>query len=290
MKKSILSLIAGAVVALASCSQSDEMPAQPQEGAQTATFTIQTPSATRGTVSGLTRYIVEAYEGATATGEPAVRNENSTGSLTLTLKKNTVYTFLFWADKGTAGVEGQTSSGYWNTADLKSVEVTSSKESDAGEAAYCSVTTFNSKEFDAHQTVELKNATAQVNFVETAGLNADNNTLVVTYSAGAKLNVATGDVEEISGAITHTFTNIAKASANTTLATNYILAPKGEQSVLNLTIKLNDEPEKYIPNVHFQQCFKTNINGEYSSFASFTFTITADDGWGTPDNSVEFPE
>lgn len=69
MKKSILSLIAGAIVALASCSQSDEMPGQPQEGEQLATFTIQTPVMTR-TAGKLGRYIVEAYEGNTATGTP----------------------------------------------------------------------------------------------------------------------------------------------------------------------------------------------------------------------------
>lgn len=95
MKKSILSLIAGAIVALASCSQSDDMPGQPQEGVQTATFTIRTPAATRGTVTGLNRYIVEAYEGSPATGTPAARVEAATGTLTLGLKKNTEYTFLF---------------------------------------------------------------------------------------------------------------------------------------------------------------------------------------------------
>lgn len=279
MKKSILSLIAGAVVALASCSQSDEMPGQPQEGVQTATFTIETPAATRSAVTDLSRYIVEAYEGTTATGIPAARVEAATGTLTLGLKKNTEYTFLFWADKGTAKTGSAASSGYWNTEDLRAVSITPGKESTAGEAAYCLAQTFSSANFEANQTVTLKNATAQVCFVETAGLSAADNKLKVTYSAGGTLNVGTGSVTDVAEAVTHTFTNIGQVTANATLATDYILAPKGEDRVLNLTIQLNTEDPKSITNVPFRQCFSTHIKGEYSSLGQFTFTVTADNEW-----------
>mgnify|MGYP006862529837 CR=1 FL=1 len=288
MKKSILSLIAGAIVALASCSQSDDMPGQPQEGVQTATFTIQTPAATRTTVTGLSRYIVEAYEGSTAMGTPAARVEEATGTLTLGLKKNTEYTFLFWADKGTPKAGSSASSGYWNTDNLKAVTITSGKESTAGEAAYCFAQTFNSANFEANKEVTLKNATAQVCFIETAGLSAADNTLEVTYSAGGKLNVGTGSVTDVAGAITHTFTNIGQATANTTLATDYILAPTGEDRVLNLTIQLNTEVPKTIPNVPFRQCFITNIKGEYSTLGRFTFSVTANDTWKDPDKDYDF--
>lgn len=290
MKKSILSLIAGAVVALASCSQSDEMPGQPQEGVQTATFTIETPAATRSAVTDLSRYIVEAYEGTTATGIPAARVEAATGTLTLVLKKNTEYTFLFWADKGTAKTGSAASSGYWNTGDLRAVSITQGKESTAGEAAYCLAQTFSSANFEANQTVTLKNATAQVCFVETAGLSAADNELKVTYSAGGTLNVGTGSVTDGTEAVTHTFTNIGQATANATLATDYILAPKGEDRVLNLTILLNTEDPKSITNVPFRQCFSTHIKGEYSSLGQFTFTVTADDEWEGTKEVKELPK
>lgn len=281
-------MIAGAVVALASCSQSDDMPGQPQEGVQTATFTIRTPAATRGAVTGLSRYIVEAYEGSTATGTPAARVEAATGTLTLGLKKNTEYTFLFWADKGRAKTESAASSGYWNTDDLKAVTITSGNESIGGQAAYCLAQTFNSADFEANKAVTLKNATAQVCFVETAGLTAANNELKVTYSAGGTLNVGTGSVTDMVGAITHTFTITGQVSANATFATDYILAPKGEDRVLNLmTIQLNTEDPKPITNVPFRQCFSTHIKGEYSSLGRFTFTITADDGW---DGTIDWKE
>ena len=286
MKKRILSLVTGAIVALASCSQSDEMPGQPQEGEQLATFTIQTPPATRSEVTGLSRYIVEAYEGNDATGEPAERAEETKGTLSLMLKKNTEYTFLFWADKGTAKTGSTASSGYWNTDDLKAVTVTSGKESTTGEAAYCFAKTFNSKDFRTNKVITLRNATAQVNFVETAGMSVVGNTLVVTYSAGATLNVGTGKVTDAAGAITHTFRNVDGFLANTILATDYILAPKGEQRMLDLTLQLNEEAPKPLTNVPFEQCFITNIRGEYSSFSQFTFTITANDEWNTPDNNV----
>ena len=284
-------MIAGAVVALASCSQSDDMPGQPQEGVQTATFTIQTPATTRGAVAGLSRYIVEAYEGTTATGTPATRVEAATGTLTLGLKKNTEYTFLFWADKGTANAGGTTGSGYWNTNDLKAVTITSGKESTAGEAAYCLTRTFNSADFEANKAVTLKNATAQVCFIEAAGLSATNNTLKVTYPTGGKLNVGTGSVTDVAGTITHTFTNIGQAAANATLATDYILAPKDEDRVFDLTIQFNSESSKPIPNVPFRQCFITNIKGKYTTqptTTDFTFTITADDTWEKPDKDYDF--
>ena len=291
MKKSILSLTAGVIAALASCSQPDEMPGQPQEGVQPATFTIRTPAATRSDATvTLTRFIIEAYEGATATGTPAVRAEAVTGTLTLTLKKNMEYTFLFWADGGTAKDEsaGTPGSGYWDAADLKAVTVTDGKESITGEAAYCIATTFNSAEFEANKAVTLRNATAQVNFVEAAGLTAaDNNTLAVTYSAGTALNVATGKVTEVTGTIIHTFTGIGQVSANTILATDYILAPKGEQRVTDLTLKLNDETPKTLTNVPFEQCYVTNIKGEYSTLGMFSFTIEADNAWTMPDNDCD---
>lgn len=288
MKKSILSLIAGAIVALASCSQSDEIPGQPQEGEQLATFTIQTPATTRADVtSSMHRFIVEAYEGSSATGEPAARVEADNGTLTLGLKKNTEYTFLFWADGGTAKTGSAESSGYWNTADLKAVTVTSGKENENGEVAYCFKTTFNSADFNTHSTVTLRNATAQVNFIEKTGLTSTSNTLAVTYSAGVTLNVGTGKVSTGTSTITHTFTGIGQISSGATLATDYILAPKDEQQMLDLTIKLNTEDPKPLTNVPFEQCFKTNITGEYSSLGQFTFTVTADDTWEKPDNEYD---
>ncbi len=287
MKKRMLLLMTGAIVALASCSQADEMSMQPQEEGQLATFTIEAPATTRATVNNLTRYIVEAYEGTSATDAPVAREESGTPSLTLTLKKNTEYTFLFWADGGTAKTETTSGSGYWNTDDLKAVSITTDKKEEVGEAAYCLATTFNSKDFETNKNVTLKNATAQVNFMETGGLITDNNTLTVWYDAAIVLNVGTGKVSEIKGVFAHTFTGIEKAAKGTILATDYLLAPLGEEHLASLQIELNKETTKTISNVPFQQSYKTNIKGEYSVSDMFTFELTADDAWEGPDK--EFP-
>ena len=294
-------MIAGVVVALASCSQADEMPGQPQEDGQLVTFNIQTPAATRAAVTDLTRYIVEAYEGSSATGTLATRVEANMGTLVVELEKNTEYTFLFWADKGTAKNEstGAISSGYWDTDDLKTVKVTSGKENSQGEVAYCLATTLNTANLTSSTQVTLRNATAQVNFVEKTGVSGSNNTLAIVYSAGATLNVGTGKVTEGTSSVAHIFTGIGPASPGATLATDYILAPKGEQRLLGVTIKFNtDDDQKTLTNVPFQQCYKTNITGEYApptpptppTTGDFTFTITADDKWEEPDNDHDFTE
>ena len=78
-------------------------------------------------------------------------------------------------------------------------------------------------------------------------LSATENKLKVTYSAGGTLNVGTGSVTEVAGEITHTFTSTGQVSANEILATDYILAPKDEDKVLNLTIQLNTETRSPLP-------------------------------------------
>ena len=287
MKKSIFSLMIGAIVALTSCSKSDELPTSPQEGDCLATFTVEAPALTRATPT-LSRYIVEAYEGKDLTATP-LRVESANGTLELTLKKNTDYTFLFWADKGTAKTATVASTGYWDATTLKGVKVTAGKENTVGEAAYCLVKEFNSKDFETNKAITLRNATAQVNFIETAGLLSKNNTLIVTYATGATLNVATGKVTDVASKMIHTFTGIAKAAADATLAIDYVLSPLGEQNVVNLKMQFNAEPEKAIDNVPFQQNYKTNIKGEFSNFYASTFDISneVEDYTNNPD--VEFP-
>ncbi len=271
MKKSIFSLMLGAIVALASCNKSDDDLLSAQtNGEQLATFTVEAPALTRATVAGLTRYIVEAYEGADLTTTP-LREESATGSLTITLKKNTEYTFLFWADGGTAKTDAVASSGYWNTADLKAVQASANGTSTV---AYCTSKSFNSKDFAANSAITLKNATAQVNFVESIGFTAADNTLTVKYAKGTILNVGTGESTGEVADVTHTFTSIAKAEANEIIATDYVLAPLGAQNVVNLKVQFNSETEKEINNVPFQQSYKTNIKGEYSNYYSSVFTIS----------------
>lgn len=284
MKKILFLSMLAALVGFASCSKTDEMSNGPQADEQRATFTVEAPAATRANATALTRYVAEAYAGKDLTATPQ-RVENSTGSLTLTLKKDTEYTVLFWADKGTAGDAIATSGDYYDATALQDVKVNSAAYATAATPAYCLAMSFNSNDFAANKTVVLKNATAQINFVEAAGLAEAGNSLTVKYSSGGKLNVATGKIVEIGTEISRTYDNIGKIEKDKTLVTDYILAPLGEKRILNLKVTLNSETEKVITNVPLQQSYKTNIKGQYSNMYSSVFTISneMDDYVDNPD-------
>lgn len=274
MKKSILTLMLGTIIGLASCSQSDEMLTEAQGGEQIVAFTVQTPAVTRAAVEGtkLTRYIVEAYENNNL-GDDATpqRVESSTGTLQLTLKKNTEYTFVFWADGGTPKTGTTATKGYWNAASLRNVSANTEK---IGEPAYCATKQFNSKNFAANTAITLTNATAQVNFVETKGLAGTSNTLKVTYGRRKTINIATGAEAGYTFGNTYTYTISSIIAANAVMATDYILAPKNEQTTLEVKVQLNSEAERTISNVPFQMGYKTNIKGEYSNMYASTFTVS----------------
>lgn len=273
MKKILFLSMLAAVVGFASCNKSDDGLQQNTDGDVQATFSVQSP-ASRATVTGLTRYIVEAYEGKDLAATPQ-RIESATGALTLTLKKNTEYTFVFWADKGTANTAIATSGDYYDATTLLDVKVNSAAYNTTATPAYCLAVSFNSKDFESNKSVVLKNATAQINFVETAGLVDATNTLTVKYSSGGKLNVATGKITELGNEISRTYTNVGE---NNTLVTDYILAPLGDQRLLDLKVALDSEPAKEIYNVPLQQNYKTNIKGEYSNLYNSVFTISNEVG------------
>lgn len=286
MKKNLFSLMLGVVATLASCSQSESDLTLSQGEAQATTFTIQTQGpAARASVTDLSRYIVEAYEGGDFNADP-LRVEAAVGSLTLSLKQNTEYAFLFWADYGSAQAGEQASSGYWNTDDLQAVSVSESEKGKPGVVAYSSSISFNSANFAANATVVLRNATAQVLFVETEGLLAADNSLAVTYATAQTLNLATGIVTNTAEEVTHNFTGIAQADKDEVIATDYVLAPLSDKNLVNLKVALNGQSAITVNNVPFQQNYRTHIQGAYSSFYNAEFTVTTDDNWNNPDYNV----
>ncbi|MEG2613211.1 MAG: hypothetical protein RR971_06960, partial [Alistipes sp.] len=217
MKKHFFSLMIGAVAALTSCSTSDEAPNLPQSGDQPVTFNIETPPvATRLIDTRLYRYIVEAYAN-NDLSTPPVRIESNEGSLSLVLKQNTEYTFVFWADNGTAKTNNAPSEGYYNTDKLQEVTSGVVQGNSYTAEAYCLTKSFNSKDFLQNNAVVLKNATAQLNFTEAVGLLTAGNTLTVKY-APSTLNVATGRITEGTGEVTCTYTKIAALGKDAILA------------------------------------------------------------------------
>lgn len=268
MKNRLSLLIFCILAVLTSCSKSnDGGPTTPQADLTQATFRIESPT-TRAAVSDLSRYIIEAYENRDLTATP-LRVEGSTGTLTLTLKQNIQYTFLFWADYGTP------SASYYDAADLKAVTVHPASLTKAGERAYCAVKSFNSHNFEENREIKLGNAVAEVNFVETVGIPISDNTLKATYPSSMQFNVADGKATEVvTQAITHTFSGISSQEKGHIIASDYVLAAQGEKNLADITIQMNAEEPKQINNIPFQSNYKTNIKGEYSNMYALNFTIS----------------
>lgn len=272
-------------VALASCSKSNEgHSASPQGDVTQATFHIESP-ATRSATPNLTRYIIEAYEDTDLTATPQ-RVEGITGNLTLTLKRSTEYTFLFWADGGT------TSASYYDASDLRAVRVRPTNLTQPGQRAYCFATSFNSNDFERNREVKLRNAVAEVNFIETKGLATPDNTLKAIYPTNLKFNVADGKATEVAKeAVTHTFTNIDGQTKGSIIATDYVFASQSEKTLTNIKVQVNAEPQKKINNVPMRCNFKTNIRGEYGDMYALTFTISDElaDYETSPNEPVDHP-
>lgn len=263
-----------ALTAFTSCSKSDDGLQNQSGEVLNATFSVQAP-ATRATVNGLSRYIVEVYKCNDLT-DRIQRVESASGSLTVALENNTEYTFLFWADYGTAA-EGETlSSGNYNASRLTEVKSAGATIDQAGQQAYCLAVTFNSDNFAANASQVLKNAVASVNLVQSGNaLATTDNTLKITYPNMGAFNVADGSLTANTPELplTRTFT----VSATTgTLVTDYVLANQSASELVNLTVQLNSETEKTITNVPLQCNYKTNIKGEFSNIYSSAFTVSSE--------------
>lgn len=274
MKKLRFLSILAAVVAFASCSKSDDGLQNLSGDVFSATFNAQAP-ATKATVSGLTRYIVEAYEGKDLEATPQ-RVESNTGSLTVTLKNNTEYTFVFWADDGVPNSKAEDSQDYFDADDLKAVKVNDFTTITVAKPAYYAKLEFNSDDFEANKAVVLGNATAQLNFVESAGLTQAYNALKVTYPSSGTFNVATGIITEDNTPVTRIYTGIGQINKDATLVTDYVLTSAADKRLLDLEVQLNSEPAKSITNVPLQCNYKTNIKGEFSNFYASAFTISSE--------------
>lgn len=143
MKKTLYSLLAGAMV-LASCSKSDDRSAIDTNTNQT-TFTLDVESATPApqakssrTTSAVTpvRYVMEVWSADGLTPENVFEDgtknhaKATSGSFTITLDKTKAYTCLFWADDN-----GTT----YDATSLKAITIKNGKEANEAYHAKISV-------------------------------------------------------------------------------------------------------------------------------------------------------
>lgn len=270
--KKILYII-GVLLALASCTEEDAA-VQPQEvTTQTFNVAISEPDyapQTRATVT-MSRYLLEMYEGSLSA--TPVRQENSSGTFDVSLKKGVNYICLFWADGGAT---------HYNAANLQAVEQATATH--PGTAAYCARVTVNSNNFDGNIT--LRRAVAELAFINKTELTGADNTLKITYPyASAVMNLGTGTVDYSTGSpVVHTLTGITPPTSSAeAFASDFILAPAEEGSLRELKLRLNNEEEKTIGKVVVQANYKTKITGEYEApLPSMSFTINTN-----PNNSSD---
>jgi len=293
MKRKFLLALAGIAVILAGCSKEDVGSADSNSTAKKS-FTVNVDNGvqTRADVTDLTRYVMEVYEGTTATGTPAVHKEQATGTFeNVILKDGQAYTVLFWADYGTPSTDGtHPAANEYNASDLKVARVAEGKQATKAAFAGASKFTVGADNEDVYTAVKLTHATAQVNFKQSEALTSDVNTLVVKYPESYSLNVENMSVTKIAGEVSHSFTYGSKDIG--TLGTSYIIASTGTtKTVMDITATMTSggtTNSKVVTAIPFECNYRTNIYGAYSNLYNSTLSVTCDDQWETTNNEFDF--
>ena len=231
-----------------------------------------------------TRYVMEIYQGTTASGIPLQRKEQASSTFNVSLTYGDTYTCLFWADNGTPD---NVANDEYEAADLKAVKIKSRCQ--PVQSGIWRNDTSRSRNFHPEAySVTLKHAVAKVEYIQIKPLTAGNNTLKVVFPKTFRLNVADFSTTEIESIVTtHTFENINKVETETTIATGYIIAPSAAADVQNPTITLNNEPAKTISNVPLQRNYKTSIKGAFSDLYEADMTCSLTEEWDSPENEKE---
>ena len=288
MKSKLILALLGLAALFTGCNKESGEDFTASKGTTCFNVSVEGGVKSRAAVTDLTRYVMEVYQGATATGTPVMHKEQATGTFAdVVLDNGQQYTVLFWADYGTPSANGtHTATNEYNAADLKAAVIAKQPT----KAAYAGLSRFTigTDNEATYTAVTLKHAVAQVSFKQTEVLTSATNTLVVKYPKSYSLNVDDNAVTEVAGEVTHTFTYNSKAIG--TLGTSYIIAATGApKTILDITATLNSETAKAVSNVPFERNYRTNISGAYSNKYDATLTATCEDAWGTPENEAEIP-
>lgn len=276
MKKITYLILLAAITALVSCSQNEILTTENGQ-AKPVTFRLTTDKvATRATPNAPTRYKVEVYKTDNLdTPYAQAQATSEDGNLNVTLLPGT-YTCLFWADCGK----------HYNIDDLKNVSCSVYDYTDPALMAYCLKQDITVDDLGTPQDIELKHAVAALNLIDTKGMPAGK--LVVGFLVRADFNVMTGNV---SGNTEFTIQgiDISATTSETTIATFYFFAPIGEADVIEFKFgwgNSDKDLKNIIPNVPLQANYQTVIKGGFSPYQFHSFSVTADDTWGDPQNDM----
>lgn len=286
MKGKLLLVSVGLAAMLTGCNSENDIGIASGDGHMTS-FRIELPGKQTRAQSDVytpTRYVMEIFQGTTASGIPLQRKEQASCTFNVSLTYGNTYTCLFWADNGTPD---NVANDEYEAADLKAVKIKA--DASPSNPAYGGMIQVEAGVSTPEAySVTLKHAVAKVEYIQTKPLTAGNNTLKVVFPKTFRLNVADFSTTEIeSTATTHTFENINKVETETTIATGYIIAPSDAADVQNLTVALNSEPAKTISNVPLQRNYKTSIKGAFSDLYEAGMTCSLTEEWDSPENEKE---
>lgn len=275
MKKITYLILLAAITALVSCSQNEILTTENGQ-AKPVTFRLTTDKvATRATSNAPTRYKVEVYK-TDNLDTPYAQATGEDGNLNVTLLPGT-YTCLFWADYGK----------YYNIDDLRNVSLPDQAFSDPASLAYCLKKDITVDDLGTPQNIELKHAVAVLNLIDTKGMPAGK--LSVSFIAQNDFDVMTGNVLDKNMTNWNQSINISATTSETTIATFYLLAPIGEADVIEFKFGWDmstNNFENIISNVPLQANYQTVIKGGFSPYQLHSFSVTADDTWGDPQNDM----
>ena len=285
MKKIFLfaSVLAGLFLA-ASCQQENLEPVA--EGGVTYTISLPDGPQTKGE-NGYQMYdlyyevyrTVDAVELATATPlfeKKVVMNGNST-TVYLELLNDQDYTVLFWANKK--------DEAYFNTADLRNVEMVQAASNNDDRDAFCGMDQIVNINSAYTKTVELKRPFAQINIATlvstTAGYDVTPTASLVKVSdIPVAYNVATAQPVGTEGEVTYTVNRIPGGTITygtesyTNVAMNYVLVPESNVTVYYEIETANGTVTNEIPNVPVKANYRTNIIGNLlTSDATYTVKV-----------------
>ncbi len=287
MKNRIYIGMLGLLLALASCSQSEELP-QTDNGRKTVTFTAQpdyglnTRAVNDPKDNKPTRAILEVYDKSGKLMDSRLETTNlENGGFTFTLELETTeqYDCYFWADAND-----------YNVTDL--ADITYNADADMKKAIAFSARLENfTPSLDA-KTVTLKHAVAKMVVKETGTL-ADGDEIGISFTCpGYSYNLKTNTYTEAAGSsITIDLPHTAAADANTgDLLSAYLLVPADGVTVdgVGLSYTPKDLPVGEAPfttqltNVPFKANYRTVFTGHFPDLdnqARQSFSVSMNTEW-----------
>ena len=295
MKKILFfaSALAGLFLA-GSCQQENLEPVA--DGGVTYTITLPEAVQTKGE-SGYSEYdlyyevykTVDAEELKTAKilFEKKVEMTGNTTTLTLDLLNDQDYTILFWANK-----KGE---AWFNTADLRNVEMVQSASNNNDRDAFCGVDQIAQHDGAKSKTVTLTRPFAQLNIATivstTAGYDlAPVNSYVKVSKIPVAYNVATASPVGEDAVVEYTKNTVPDGKKVNDkydlVAMNYVLVPEGNIEVYYEIETVNGTVKNTVANVPVKPNYRTNIIGNLLT-SSADYTVEIKPGFDTPAEEVE---